>query len=400
MALREYVGGAKRTTIVGDITAASTSITLTSGTGYPTGGTGPFILCLGMGQASEEKILVTSRSGNTLTVGTRGYDDTAASAHSSGTTVDHVLGAIDIREANAHVNDTTTDVHPQYLTAAEGNAAYAVKAVSGRNLLINGGFRVNQRGYASAASLASGAYGFDRWKATTAATTLTYTTAVQGQPVTINSGGSIAQVIERANVPAGSYVLSWSGTATGRVYNSGGAAPAYAASPVLVSLDGTADVVVEFTASGGTKTLDLVQLEAGSSPTPFERVTLAEEVTKCQRYYEKSFVLNITPFDNAGYSAGFSDAGIGFCESTTSIKGVIPFKVEKRAAPTMTVYYAQGAGGAAAGTWSAYDGTDRFALTTTLTAVTTRFQVALTGTGFTLGRGILLIGNWTASAEL
>lgn len=130
MALREFKGGAKRTTLAAAITAASTTITVADATGYPTGATGPFAIALDVGLAGEEKVLIASRSGNTLTVATRGYDDTSASAHASAT-VDHIITATDIREANAHVNDTTTDVHPQYLTMAEGNAAYAPKAGKG-----------------------------------------------------------------------------------------------------------------------------------------------------------------------------------------------------------------------------------------------------------------------------
>jgi hypothetical protein len=128
MALREYAGGAKRTTLAAAITAASTTITVTDATGYPTGATGPFAIALDVGLAGEEKVLIASRSGNTLTVasGGRGYDNTSAAAHASAT-VDHVITAVDVREANGHVNDTTGDPHPQYLTATEGNAAYVAK---------------------------------------------------------------------------------------------------------------------------------------------------------------------------------------------------------------------------------------------------------------------------------
>lgn len=109
MGLREYAGAAKRTTLVGDITAASTTLTVTDATGWPTGATGPFAIALNMGLAGEEKVLIASRSGNTLTVDTggRGYDGTTAASHLSGSTADHVLTAIDIREANTHINATS-----------------------------------------------------------------------------------------------------------------------------------------------------------------------------------------------------------------------------------------------------------------------------------------------------
>lgn len=153
-----------------------------------------------------------------------------------------------------------------------------------RNEIINGNFMINQRGYTSGSNLASGSYGFDRWKSNYTNTTLTFTSAPQGQLVTISASGVIRQIVERANIVAGSYVLSWSGTATGRVYNSGASAPSYAVSPVSVYLDGTADVIVEFTPASGTATLGNVQLELGSRATPFENRPIGVELSLCQRY--------------------------------------------------------------------------------------------------------------------
>lgn len=196
-----------------------------------------------------------------------------------------------------------------------------------RNQLINGSFRVNQRAYASGGVLASGVYGFDRWKATTASSTLTFTTAPNGQPVTINSGGSFAQVIERANVPAGTYILSWTGTATGRAYNSGAAAGAYAASPVVVTVDGTADLVVEFTAVGAAQTLGNAQFEAGvstSGATAFERRPIGGELALCQRYYQRIVGTNAL-------------IGPGLAISATAAYVHITLIATMRAAPTFGV---------------------------------------------------------------
>lgn len=217
---------------------------------------------------------------------------------------------------------------PASIQALADRLAVVLNSQSGyRNKVFNGDFRVNQRAYASAASLALNAYGFDRWKATTASTTLTFTAAPNGQLVTINSGGSIAQVIERANMPAGTYVLSWTGTATGRVYKSGAAAPAYAASPVTVTLDGLADVVVEFTAAGGTRTVGEIQLELGSSPTDFEQRPIGAETALCQRYFLR---LGQT-------GTGFRRLGVGWDTSTTVAQIDVVFPVEMRADPTFAM---------------------------------------------------------------
>lgn len=136
---REYAGGAKRTKLVGDITAASTTFTVTDATGWPTGAVGPFAIAFELGVAGEEKVLIASRSGNTLTVAAsgRGYDGTTAASHQSGANVDHVITAIDIREATSV---TTTEgvafdsarlggvSAPLYSTTAQNNAAYVVRA--------------------------------------------------------------------------------------------------------------------------------------------------------------------------------------------------------------------------------------------------------------------------------
>jgi hypothetical protein len=202
----------------------------------------------------------------------------------------------------AFVYDGTNWIDIAQSTAdLSGYPALATNQFGFRNKIINGDFRINQRGYTSASNLASGAYGFDRWKSTFTNTTLTFTSAPQGQIVTINSGGSVEQIIERENMPAGTYVLSWTGTATGRVYNTGATPPSYAASPILVTIDGTANVEVEFTASGGTRTLQNVQLEAGNVASAFERRPIGTELALCQRYYYQH--------ENARYLSSFLDGG-------------------------------------------------------------------------------------------
>ena len=212
-------------------------------------------------------------------------------------------------------------------TDLSGYPALATNQFGFRNKIINGDFRINQRGYTSASNLASGSYGFDRWKSTFTNTTLTFTSAPQGQIVTINSGGSIEQIIERANMPAGTYVLSWTGTATGRVYNTGATPPSYAASPILVTIDGTANVEVEFTASGGTRTLQNVQLEAGNVASAFEQRPIGTELALCQRYYEKSYDQGTAP--GTATEVGVhrhSGSGNGSGRHYVPIR----FKVEKR----------------------------------------------------------------------
>jgi hypothetical protein len=177
----------------------------------------------------------------------------------------------------------------QVLTAdstASTGLAWATPVSASINLLLNSNFALNQRAYVSGDNLTSGSYGFDRWKANFTNTALTFTASTQGQSLTITTSGGLQQVIEQGLVPSGTYTLSWTGTATARVYNSGATPPSYAASPVTFTADGLANVVVEFTASGSTKTLSKVQFSAGTGTTwSLATPTLETELAACQRYY-------------------------------------------------------------------------------------------------------------------
>jgi hypothetical protein len=107
MARREYKGAATPTTLSASITNSATSLTITDATNWPTGS---FSLVIDPGLAGEEKILATSRSGTTVTLTTRGYDNTSASAHTTGAVIYPVPTAIDFDEANSHVN-ASSGVH-------------------------------------------------------------------------------------------------------------------------------------------------------------------------------------------------------------------------------------------------------------------------------------------------
>lgn len=208
------------------------------------------------------------------------------------------------------------------ISSALGNAIVPT-SYGFRNVIINGNFSINQRGYTSGSNLASGSYGFDRWKSNYTNTALTFTSAPQGQTVTISASGVVRQIVERANVQPGSYVLSWVGTATGRVYNEGASAPSYASGPLSVVLDGTANVIVEFTPVSGTATLGQVQLELGSRATPFEHRPVGVELTLCQRYY----------FRNTS-GAVFTNYALGFAQSATVSFIIFHLLVPLRVAPT------------------------------------------------------------------
>ena len=105
---KEIVGGAPQTTLTAGISDVATTISIASATGWPDGASYPFVVAIDLGQATEEKVLCLSRTGTTITVTTRGYDDTTGVAHSLGATIDHVLDASTVDQANRLANQLTT----------------------------------------------------------------------------------------------------------------------------------------------------------------------------------------------------------------------------------------------------------------------------------------------------
>lgn len=107
---KDYAGGAAETTISGSITAADTTISIASATGWPSGTNGAYVVVIDEGTASEEKVLIASRTSTSLSVSARGYDGTTAAAHSSGASIAHCLSAVDFDEANYAVTQTVGKV--------------------------------------------------------------------------------------------------------------------------------------------------------------------------------------------------------------------------------------------------------------------------------------------------
>ena len=106
---RSYSGAADACTLSGTISAGDTSCALTgTTTNWPSTGTGPFFMVIDPGLATEEKVSVTTRSGGTISVMTRGADGTTAASHSLGATCFPVGAAVDFDEANAALSKMTT----------------------------------------------------------------------------------------------------------------------------------------------------------------------------------------------------------------------------------------------------------------------------------------------------
>ena len=111
MTTRKYSSRSQQTTLTAGIGAADTSATVVSGSALLGGITisagETFTVVIDPDTALEEIVDVTAVSTNTLTI-TRGIDGSTGQAHSAGAAVRHMAIGRDYREANSHIENTTT----------------------------------------------------------------------------------------------------------------------------------------------------------------------------------------------------------------------------------------------------------------------------------------------------
>src|SRR5436190_1157567 len=95
---RSFAGGATATTLASGIDGSTLTVAIVAATGWPTGSAGDFGIIIDRGTATEEKLLVDTRSGTTLTIasGGRGIDGTSGVAHAIGATVEVAILARDL----------------------------------------------------------------------------------------------------------------------------------------------------------------------------------------------------------------------------------------------------------------------------------------------------------------
>jgi len=80
-----------------------------------------------------------------------------------------------------------------------------------------------------------------------------------------------------------------------------------------------------------------VQLEAGTTASPFEYRQYGTELALCQRYYEKSYNIDVVPGTSTavGIISGF---GVQGATSTLEVDAGASFKANKRATPTIAYW--------------------------------------------------------------
>ncbi len=183
---------------------------------------------------------------------------------------------------------------------------------SGRNLLLNASFNINQRQYVSGTNVvAAGIYTLDNWAVMSA-----------GQNVTFNADGAdfaavapaagLQQAIEDNFISGGVYTINWEGTASCQIN------AVTVTKGQNITLPANTVVYVRFI--GGT--VIRPQLEKGTFATQFDRRFYQTELLLCQRYcYVVSDI----------YNAG------GVAATTTTCMVRFRFPTEMRATPTTSI---------------------------------------------------------------
>ena len=134
-----------------------------------------------------------------------------------------------------------------------------------------------------------------------------------------------------------------------------------------------------------------VQLEAGSTASPFENRLYGTELALCQRYYEKSYDQGTAPATNT-FSGSFTFGG----SSEGNGNSIVPISYSvKRAAPTLTGYRSAGT----AGSWNYERNGASGTGTITFDQTSDRESRAYIAVGANWVV-TFVYGHWTASAEL
>ena len=135
-----------------------------------------------------------------------------------------------------------------------------------------------------------------------------------------------------------------------------------------------------------------VQLEVGSVATPFEHRLYGAELALCQRYYEKSYDIDMPAgsLTKAGASTSIQNTAFLLAAGTTR------FNVPKRATPTIAVYSCETG---TANVLSEYDPASLFVADRSISIQAAKNSFYL------IGAGTLIAGNfanfqWIANAEL
>lgn len=142
-----------------------------------------------------------------------------------------------------------------------------------------------------------------------------------------------------------------------------------------------------------------VQLEAGTTATDFERRFPGIELILCQRYYQKSLPIGVTP--SAGAAQGIGAPAVAFNASAARVYQ--QFRVDMRTFPSVTIYRGSEATGGSDNGICIFNGSWTVASSPANVSATrpTGFQVDTPAT-FSMPTGSTYLAgfHWTADAEI
>ena len=139
-----------------------------------------------------------------------------------------------------------------------------------------------------------------------------------------------------------------------------------------------------------------LQMEIGEVATPFEHRSFGDELTRCQRYYSRSYDIGTDTGTNT--LVGAVTTRQGGTPSTNNVAFNVDFSVNMRAAPTMTLYAKDGTSGQVSDFGNSYsgDGTDR-----AVSAINAIGMRGFGGGNFTgVSENDIVIFHYEASSEL
>jgi hypothetical protein len=257
------------------------------------------------------------------------------------------------------------------LQAAAGQAG----GTSERNLLVNSNFAINQRVYASgAATTVANQVTLDRWRVVTTGQSITFGAAAPDRVATFPAGGG-EQVIEAGWIVGGIYTLSWTGAGTAKVNG-----VAITNGGNTTSLAANTAVTIQFVGA-----IDRAQFELGTTATPWQRRPPGLELLLCQREYAKSYPAATIPGAvgaNGRYWLGINLSG--------SITGFLPFPVNMRVAPTVTLWDGNGN----VGKTGSFSSAGAFTPNITAGAASTDRGVEVSAA---VGTDVAITGQWSAA---
>jgi hypothetical protein len=348
---------------------------------------------------------------------------------------------VNIREKLAEL-ERPIGLNGQALMATDTpQQAFDLLGAGRTNLLINGDFKISQRGDYTTSAVTAGhdTYWLDRWlslKDGTTSTVRRITTTVNGisqyaARIECTSAGSgimgFAQKVELSSIPVGRTltVSAWVrtnhpfvGFRTNSFQGSGGdrgvkVNPNGSWQRIYWTFDSTGTtsgdpdiLIVAFNnaavsiAVGNYIEIAEVQLEVGKVATPFEYRSYGQELALCQRYYQKSYPYEVAPGSN-GINNGLNFAGMvgrtgmsGVTSSGEIFQGTKLYPT-MRVTPNIIIYDRLGNPGRVTGTNYLVADTDNLSCSLR-DYCSTGFQVSI----FNLGTFSGISYHYIAAAEL